>query len=118
MIGLQAESIRSAWSSIGICVALASTAAFSAPSQTWPHFHGKPVIASRFTPWGELAEKGCGWWVDNAPESLAKTIAEAASLPRERLTEMGEKGRKLVEAKYTWEAVAKTMVEGYERVGE
>ena len=84
MIGLQAESIRSAWSSIGICVALASTAAFSAPSQTWPHFHGKPVIASRFTPWGELAEKG----------------------------------RALVGVKYTWEAVAKTMVEGYERVGE
>ena len=78
--------------------------------------HGKPVIASRFTPWGELEEKGCGWWVDNVHESLAKTIAEAANLPRERLAEMGEKGRKLVEAKYTWEAVAKTMVEGYERV--
>lgn len=78
--------------------------------------HGKPVIASRFTPWGELAEKGCGWWVDNSSESLAKTIAEAANSPRERLAEMGEKGRRLVEEKYTWEAVAKTMVEEYKRV--
>ena len=80
--------------------------------------HGKPVIASKFTPWRELEEKGCGWWVDNAPESLAKTIAAAASLPREKRIEMGEKGRALVEAKYTWQAVAKAMIEGYEKVRE
>lgn len=76
--------------------------------------HGKPVIASKFTPWRELEEKGCGWWVDNAPESLAKTIAAAAGLPRERRVEMGEKGRALVEANFTWQAVAKSMLACYQ----
>jgi glycosyltransferase involved in cell wall biosynthesis len=30
--------------------------------------------------------------------------------------EMGKRGRKLVEEKYTWEAVCKAMVSGYEKV--
>ena len=75
---------------------------------------GKPVIASRFTPWQELAARRCGWWVDNSPESLAKTIAEAAGLGREDLAAMGVRGRQLVEEKYTWPAVAQAMKGVYE----
>jgi glycosyltransferase involved in cell wall biosynthesis len=30
--------------------------------------------------------------------------------------EMGERGHRLVEAKYTWDAVVKAMIEGYEEI--
>ena len=75
--------------------------------------HAKPVIASKSTPWERLESSRCGWWTENSPESLAKTIAAAANLPREELERMGERGRRLVEENYTWEAVAKKMAEGY-----
>jgi glycosyltransferase involved in cell wall biosynthesis len=35
-------------------------------------------------------------------------------LSDEERKEMGKRGRKLVEEKYTWEAVCKAMVRGYE----
>ena len=79
--------------------------------------HGKPVIVSKATPWESLETARCGWWVENSPESLAKTIAAAAKLPREELERMGERGRKLVEENYTWEAVAKKMTEAYGCLG-
>ena len=76
--------------------------------------HGKPVIASKFTPWKVLGDEGCGWWVENAPESLAATLREACGAAGIRaLPEMGMRGRKLVESRYTWGAVAKRMEECY-----
>lgn len=76
--------------------------------------HGKPCIASSFTPWRELTEYGCGWWVSNEPELLADAIKEMASLddPARRL--MGMCGHKLVEDKYTWDAAVKLMIKSYE----
>jgi len=75
--------------------------------------HGKPVIASRFTPWDVLERSGCGWWVENSPESLAKTIGNVAGLPPETLAEMGRRGRALVEARYSWSAVGEVLARVY-----
>ena len=78
--------------------------------------HGKPCIASTFTPWRELNDRGCGWWVSNVPESLAAAIREMISLSNARRHDMGERGRKLVDERYAWDAVIKSMVAGYEEV--
>lgn len=78
--------------------------------------HGKPVIASRFTPWRDLERRGCGWWVDNSPESLANAIREASVSPSEKRDEMGMRGRAYVQESFTWMAVAKKMVEGYQTI--
>lgn len=78
--------------------------------------HGKPCIASTFTPWRELNDRGCGWWVSNNPEHLAKAIQEMIVIGDDKRREMGSRGRKLVEEKYTWDAVVKAMVKGYEEV--
>jgi len=78
--------------------------------------HGKPCITSKFTPWHELAEYGCGWWTSNEPEPLAAVLNEALSLSDAERREMGERGRRLVEEKYTWKAVVKAMIVGYEDV--
>ena len=75
--------------------------------------HCKPCIASTFTPWHELQDQGCGWWVSNEPEKLAAAIMEMMSLNDTERRMMGEKGRRLVEAKYTWSAVADTILAKY-----
>jgi len=77
---------------------------------------GVPVITTKGTPWSELDERGCGWWIDVGVESLAVALKEAMPLDDAQLREMGARGRKLVEEKYTWNAVVKAMVKGYEEV--
>jgi len=68
--------------------------------------HGKPVITSTFTPWREVKERGCGWWVSNEPERLAHAIKELMEMDDKAKAAMGEKGRELVTEKYNWPAVA------------
>ena len=80
--------------------------------------HGKPVIASRFTPWKVLEDERCGWWVDNSPETLAAAIKEACGAEGLRtLPEMGARGRRIVEEHYTWSAVCEKLIEAYRGVG-
>ena len=78
--------------------------------------HGKPVITSDKTPWREVVERKCGWWVSNEPDKLAVVLGEMMSLSDDARRRMGANGRWLVEEKYTWEAVVKKMVEGYKGV--
>jgi glycosyltransferase involved in cell wall biosynthesis len=75
--------------------------------------HGRPCVASTFTPWKELEEKGCGWWVSNEPDELAKAIREMISIGGAKRREMGDRGRKLVEEKYSWNSVAAKMLKEY-----
>jgi glycosyltransferase involved in cell wall biosynthesis len=76
--------------------------------------HSKPALASTFTPWKILEERECGWWVSNEPGKLAETFKRIAALSAEELESMGRRGRKLVEDKYTWDAVCSAMIRGYE----
>lgn len=73
--------------------------------------HGKPVIASKFTPWKVLEDAHCGWWVDNDAETLAKALQDAAVA--DDLRDRGARGRKLVEDRYSWERVAQAMATEY-----
>src|SRR5262249_46828558 len=52
--------------------------------------HGVPVIASRSTPWQRVEKVGCGLWVDNDPQSLAKAVLRMSRMP---LRTMGQRGR-------------------------
>lgn len=90
--------------------------------------HGVPVICTKGAPWYELegytnsqlttlnSKLKCGWWIDVGVEPLAKTLAAAMELSAAERRGMGLCGRKLVEAKYTWDAVVNAMVKGYEAV--
>ena len=77
--------------------------------------HGRSVIASRFTPWQVLEQKHCGWWTDNAPESLAAALALARAMPDAERAAMGERGRALVAERFAWPQIARMLVAGYER---
>ena len=74
---------------------------------------GLPVIATKGTPWAELEERQCGWWIDIGVEPLAKALKTAMALTEEARREMGERGRSLVEEKYTWKAVGAEMKQAY-----
>ena len=74
---------------------------------------GVPVITTKGTPWRDLEGYKCGWWVDVGVEPLSIALKNAISLQDCERIEMGGRGKKLVEEKYTWGAVVKSMVEGY-----
>lgn len=78
--------------------------------------HGVPVITTKGTPWQELEDHKCGWWIDIGVEPLVEALIEAMSLTDGGRREMGMRGRKLVEQKYTWDVVVNTMAKAYEEV--
>ena len=85
---------------------------------------GVPVITTKGTPWGELETAKCGKWIDLPSEgsnpsawpTLVAALREMMSLSDDERRQMGANGRRLVEEKYTWQAVVKEMVKGYELV--
>jgi len=54
-----------------------------------------------------------GWWIDVRGEPLAEALKEAMGLSDDERRAMGENGRRLVEAKYTWPAIAEQMKAAY-----
>lgn len=72
-----------------------------------------PVICTKGAPWKDLVDYHCGWWIDIGVEPLAKALMGAISMPEDGLRELGRNGRALVEAKYTWLSVAKTLEDAY-----
>ncbi len=73
--------------------------------------HGVPVIAGQGTPWERLVEIGCGLWVPNNPESLARAIERIRRMP---LEEMGLRGRAWMQKEFSWEERAREMIRCYQ----
>lgn len=76
--------------------------------------NGVPVIASRGTPWEELKQRKCGWWLDCSTDELSQTLLEAINLEESKRKEMGARGQKLVCEKYTIRSVALQMTSLYQ----
>jgi glycosyltransferase involved in cell wall biosynthesis len=72
-----------------------------------------PVIASRGIPWQRIEEIGCGLWVNNDPEELARAIDRAAKMP---LPAMGLNGHAWMQREYSWREVAEEMCDVYRRM--
>jgi len=70
---------------------------------------GVPAITTIGTPWRELVTRNCGWWVEIGPEPLAEALRSAISLSDEERSEMGKRGRVLVETGYSWEKISEDM---------
>ena len=77
-----------------------------------------PVFASLGTPWQELNEHKCGWWMERTPENIAQVMMQVADMSTAELDAMGERGRQLVEEKYTAESVANQMQRLYQWIAE
>jgi len=74
-----------------------------------------PVITTRGTPWAELEEARCGWWIDRGVDPLTVALQRALDLPAADRRQMGVRGRQLIETRFTWNAVAREMAAFYER---
>lgn len=74
---------------------------------------GIPVITTKGTPWEDLVDYNCGWWVEPSVPQLADSLREAFSLDGKELEKMGSNGRNLVERKYSWSSIAEKMSRVY-----
>ena len=85
---------------------------------------GVPVITTKGTPWKELEDRRCGKWIDLPVEgsnpsdwpALVSALEGVMLMTDDERRGMGARGRRLVEEMYTWDAVVKAMVKGYEAI--
>lgn len=80
--------------------------------------HGLPVVTTTGTPWQELELNRCGWWVSPDCCSIAAALSHAFGLPVSELQAMGQRGRKLIHDRYSWELIAHRMAAIYEGLQE
>lgn len=74
---------------------------------------GVPALTTSGTPWQDLEMHECGWWVEPTSDAIAEALREATTIREEARSTMGQRGRQLVEDKYTWVAAGKRMKEAY-----
>jgi glycosyltransferase involved in cell wall biosynthesis len=72
-----------------------------------------PVITTRATPWQDLEERQCGWWIDVGLAPLIHSLREALGTSPDVRRGMGVRGRSLIEEKYAWKPIGQKMVEVY-----
>lgn len=65
-----------------------------------------PCIATTGSPWSELNSHHCGWQVEYSQDAITNAVVMAMNTGKEDLLKMGENGRRLMEKKYSVEAVA------------
>jgi glycosyltransferase involved in cell wall biosynthesis len=76
--------------------------------------YGIPVITTTGTPWQELQQYDCGWWVEPTQEGITSALKEALHTPSETLIQMGINGQNLIRQKYLWPDIAKNMILFYQ----
>ena len=79
--------------------------------------HGTPVLTTQGTPWSELVQTNSGWWIEPGAVALTAALESILSLSRDELRVMGERGRRLVLERYSWNAIIKQHVELYRWLG-
>ena len=77
---------------------------------------GVPVITTTGTPWEDLENHKCGWWIDLSVENVQSTLVEVFNTSTDKLHRMGFNGKKLVKEKYDIKAIGKTMIELYNNI--
>jgi len=75
---------------------------------------GVPVITTHGTPWREIEELGCGLWIELDESRLYESLDRIMSMSPELRREMGLRGRKLVQDKYSIQSTAARTVEMYD----
>ena len=78
--------------------------------------HGIPTITTTGAPWNDLLTYKCGWQVEINSEALRSALQCATAEPEEALLEMGERGKRLIKARYSLPSVAQQTLSMYRAV--
>lgn len=73
----------------------------------------RPVVVTRTCPWSSVAASGAGFWVEQRAEAIAAAIGRVLADPA-AAQEMGERGRRLIAADYSWDSAARRLTTAYE----
>lgn len=77
-------------------------------------YAGIPVITTKGAPWADLIDRKCGWWVPVGDiAALASAICSVAASTDVQLSEMGTRGRQLIDEEYSWTKLAERMKTAY-----
>ena len=76
--------------------------------------YGVPVLTTTGTPWSQIAEKGCGWWVPLTHENLVAAIQQETAYDVEQLQKMGANGKALIQNQFSGTHVSRCFVNAYE----
>lgn len=77
---------------------------------------GVPVITTTGTPWEELNDRNCGWWIELNSKELEKTLKKSMQIPKDQLEELGKNGIDLIIEKYDIKVIAKEMNKMYKNI--
>lgn len=75
--------------------------------------HRCPVITTKGAPWQDLQNYRCGWWIDDNVTALRATLTDALQMPIAKLQAMGQRGRQLMEERYSWNHIGEQMHAAY-----
>lgn len=75
-----------------------------------------PVVTTTGTPWGEVAPRGCGLVIPYGAEPLRAAMQTMMMRTPEERVEMGRRGRDWMVKEFTWAAIAKQALAGYDAV--
>ena len=76
---------------------------------------GCPVVVTQTCPWREVGEQGAGLWVPQTAASIADALCKVIGDPV-LAASMGERGARLVRARYGWRAIGAAMADCYSNI--
>ena len=76
--------------------------------------HSIPVITTKGAPWPNLEEKKCGWSVARTQENITHALSDAMNIDIKLLHGMGANGREWMMSNFSWDSVARQMIEFYQ----
>ncbi len=74
---------------------------------------GVPAVTTIGMPWKILEDYDCGWWISNSQKAIDATLRTANALGADKLSEMGMRGRELINERYSVKGVGKMQKELY-----
>ena len=77
---------------------------------------GTPAVASHGTPWKILQDHDAGFWVDNSPATLKKTVEEIITLTPQRMQELEKNALALAETNFDMHKNIDEWINAYQMV--
>ena len=71
------------------------------------------MITTQSTPWSVILEQNMGWYVDSSLSGITEALFGLMNASSSFLSQMGERGRRYVESRYSWSAVGPRMSRVY-----